>query len=48
MYDKYYKFYVNNKKIIDSNNKVIYKYIINDIKTNNIIVSNNNYNELVT
>ena len=47
MYDKYYKFYVNNKKIIDSNNKIIYKYIINDIETNNIIVSNNNYNELI-
>jgi IS605 OrfB family transposase len=47
MYDKYYKFYVNNKKIIDSNNIIIYKYIINDIKTNNIIVSNNNYNELI-
>ena len=46
-YDKYYKFYVINKIIIDSNNKIIYKYIIDDIKTNNIIISNTNYNELV-
>ena len=47
-YDKYYKFYVTNKLIIDSNNKIIYKYIINDIETNNIVISNNNYNELIT
>ena len=47
MFDKYYKFYVNNKKNIDSNNQIIYKYIINDIKNNDIIISNNNYNEII-
>ena len=47
MFDKYYKFYVNNKKNIDSNNQIIYKYIITDIKNNDIIISNNNYNEII-
>jgi len=47
MFDKYYKFYVNNKKNIDSNNQIIYKYIISDIKNNDIIISNNNYNEII-
>jgi hypothetical protein len=47
MFDKYYKFYVNNKKNIDSNNQIIYKHIITDIKNNNIIISNNNYNDII-
>ena len=47
MFDIYYKFYINNKKNIDSNNQIIYKYIINDIKNNDIIISNNNYNEII-
>ena len=47
MFDKYYKFYVNNKKNIDSNNQIIYKYIISDIKNNDIIISNNNYNKII-
>jgi IS605 OrfB family transposase len=45
-FDKYYKFFISNKTIIDSNNKIIYNYIIRNIKDNNIIVSNNNYNLL--
>jgi IS605 OrfB family transposase len=47
IYDKYYKLYVSYKKNIDSNNNIIYKYIINDITKNNIIVSNNNFNQLI-
>ena len=47
IFDKYYKFYVNNKKNIDSNNQIIYKHIITDIKNNNIIISNNNYNDII-
>lgn len=40
LFDKYYKFYIKNKTFIESNNKIIYKYIIKDITDNNIIVSN--------
>jgi len=47
LFDKYYKFYIKNKTIIESNNKIIYKYIIKDITDNNIIVSNINYNQLI-
>jgi len=47
LYDKYYKLYIKNKKYIDSNNQIIYKYIIKDINDNNIIISNSNYQLLI-
>ena len=34
-FDKYYKFFISNKTIIDSNNKIIYSY--KNINTQNII-----------
>ena len=43
LFDKYYNFYIKNKSIIDSNNKIIYKHIINDITESDIIISNKNY-----
>lgn len=47
VFDIYYKVYIKNKLIIDSNNKIIFKYIINDIIKNNIVVSNINYKQLI-
>ena len=38
IYDYYYNFYSLNKNIIDSNNKIIFKFIIEDIKHNNFII----------
>ena len=38
VYDNYYDFYSLNKNIIDNNNKIIYKNIIEDIKANNIVI----------
>ena len=42
IYDKYYDLYSLNKMTIDNNNKFIYKFIIEDIKTTNIIIDKNN------
>ena len=47
LFDKYYNLYIKNKNIVESNNKIIYKYIINDITTNNIVISNDNYKNLI-
>ncbi len=47
LFDKYYNFYVKNKKLIESNNKIIYKYIITDVIESDIIVSNKNYKLLI-
>lgn len=44
---EYYEIYSSIKTKINNNNNIIYKYIINDINTNNIIVKNNNYNILL-
>jgi len=42
IYDYYYNFYSLNKNIIDSNNKIIFKFIIEDIKQNNFIIDKYN------
>jgi hypothetical protein len=50
IYDMYYNFYTLNKKIIDNNNKIIFKFIIDNIddyknkiiKFNDIIFNDNN------
>ena len=47
VFDIYYKSYIKNKLIIDSNNKIIFKYIIDNTTKNNIIVSNSNYKQLI-
>lgn len=47
IYDEYYNFYGKNKKIIDNNNNIIYKYIIEDVKNNNILITKNNITDLV-
>lgn len=47
LFDKYYKLYIKNKSVVESNNKIIYKYIITDIELNKIIVSNKNYKTLL-
>ena len=47
LFDKYYNFYIKNKSTIDSNNKIIYKYIINDVNESDIIISNKNYKLLI-
>ena len=47
IYDKYHKLYTTNKCTIEANNKIIYKYIINDINDNNIIVSNLNQTKII-
>jgi hypothetical protein len=47
IYDEYYNFYGKNKKIIDNNNNIIYKYIIEDIKNNNVLITKNNITNLV-
>jgi len=47
VFDIYYKSYIKNKLIVDSNNKIIFKYIINDINKNNIVISNINYKQLI-
>lgn len=46
IYDYYYEIYSKNKKIIDNNNNLIYKYIIEDVKSNDIIIDKNNITEL--
>ena len=38
IYDNYYNLYSLNKKNIDDNNKIIFKFIIEDIKQNSIII----------
>jgi hypothetical protein len=38
IYDNYYNLYSLNKKYIDDNNKIIFKFIIEDIKQNSIII----------
>jgi hypothetical protein len=42
IYDMYYNFYTLNKKIIDNNNKIIFKFIIDDIKQSNIVIDKYN------
>ena len=39
IYDNYYNLYSLNKKNIDDNNKIIFKFIIEDIKQNSIIIN---------
>jgi IS605 OrfB family transposase len=46
IYDNYYNLYSLNKNAIDNNNQIIYKYIIENIKVENIIIDKNNINNL--
>lgn len=46
IYDYYYELYSLNKNTIDNNNKIIYKFIIEDVKSSNIILDKNNINSL--
>ena len=46
IYDHYYDYYSLNKNIIDNNNKIIYKTIIEDIKENHITIDKTNVNNL--
>ena len=46
IYNNYYLFYSNNKSILDDNNNILYKYIINDINANNIFIDSSNITKL--
>ena len=43
VYHKYYEIFCKYKNIINENNKLIFKHLINDIKQNNIIITTKNY-----
>lgn len=43
VYHKYYEIFGKYKNIINENNKLIFKHLINDIKQNNIIITTKNY-----